>query len=259
MQIVICQLDSVWEDKSASFGRVRALLDAAPPARNALVVLPEMFATGFSMRVANITDTAERETERFLSDTAREYGVWVTGGLVTTGADGRGRNESVTFDPQGREAARYSKIRPFISEQGYYTAGERTVLFSCEEFTVAPFICYDLRFPEIFRPAARRGAQLYTVIANWPVARINHWRTLLQARAIENQAYVVGVNRCGSDPKLNYNGNSLVVAPDGEILVDAGEEEGLATAEISLSFLQDYRKKLPFLEDLHPDYVRLEE
>jgi len=115
---------------------------------------------------------------------------------------------------------------------------------------VAPFICYDLRFPELFRMAVRQGAQLYVVIANWPASRVHHWVTLLQARAIENQAYVVGVNRCGSDPKVAYAGRSLVVSPRGVILADAGGGERVLSAELDLAALQAYRAEFPVLQDM---------
>ncbi len=173
------------------------------------------------------------------------------------GIDGLGKNQSLTFDPEGKEIARYTKIHPFTlgAEAVHYSAGEKPVVFSCGEFQVAPFICYDLRFPEIFRNAVQRGAQLYTVIASWPQTRIEHWIALLRARAIENQAYVVGVNRCGVDPKLTYNGRSLIIAPGGEILAEAGNGECLISADLNLSSLLEYRSALPFLADIHSEYV----
>jgi predicted amidohydrolase len=135
-------------------------------------------------------------------------------------------------------------------ESANYQAGREVAVFPWQGFTVAPFICYDLRFPEHFRAATRRGAQLITVIANWPVKRIGHWVTLLQARAIENQAYVAGVNRCGADPTLTYNGRSLIVSPKGDILADAGHGESVISAEVNLQELLDYRRELPFLADM---------
>ena len=167
MQIIGCQLDIVWENKPANHDRVRRLLETAPLRPGSLVVLPEMFATGFSMNVAAITEGESRETERFLAGLAREYGVTVLGGVVTTGADGRGRNEAVAFAPEGNEAARYCKMHPFSygGETQHYTSGCRPSVFAVQEFTVAPFVCYDLRFPEIFRRAVKRGATLMTVIA----------------------------------------------------------------------------------------------
>src|SRR2546423_11160512 len=196
MKAYCCQTDIVWEDKRANFGRVRKLLDSAAIERGSLVALPEMFATGFSMNADVIAEEQGGETERFLSDTSREYGVWLIGGLAQCGADGRSRNVATVFEPSGSPVARYEKMFPFVfGEKDAYVAGKRTAVFEWAGFKVAPFICYDLRFPEIFRTAAHRGAEIIVVIASWPVARAGHWTTLLQARAIENQAYAVAVNR----------------------------------------------------------------
>jgi predicted amidohydrolase len=258
MHIIGCQIDSGWEDKAAIHDRVRALLDASAPARDSLVILPEMFATGFSMNVPAVTDTPARLTQDFLARAAADYGVYLLGGVVTTGAGGRGRNQCVVYSPAGKELARYTKMQPFTlgGESRHYEAGVETCLFTCQEFKVAPFICYDLRFPEIFRIAARRGAQLIVVIASWPSPRAHHWVRLLEARAIENQAYVVGVNRCGRDPQHTYNGESLIVDPRGQVLAHAGGDEGVISAELDLGALLDYRRALPFLEDMRSELVR---
>jgi omega-amidase len=259
MNVVCVQLDSVWENKQASHDKARALIEAAGPQPESLVVLSEMFATGFSMNVAAIHDAAG-ESANFLAQTARDFGVYVMGGLVTRTPAGKGRNECVVFSPAGAEYARYQKMQPFTlgGEAEHYEAGARPALFRLQGFTVAPFICYDLRFPEIFRAAAARGANLITVIASWPAVREHHWVTLLKARAIENQAYVVGVNRCGDDPKLHHPGRSLIVSPGGEVLADAGDGEGTISAQLDLTALLDYRKSLPFLNDIRPDYVKAE-
>jgi predicted amidohydrolase len=158
----------------------------------------------------------------------------------------------VVFSPEGRELARYAKIQTFTigGETAAYEAGNEPTLFTWAGFAVAPFICYDLRFPEHFRAATRLGAQLITVISSWPVARIEHWVALLRARAIENQAYVAGCNRCGTDPKLTYNGRSLIVSPKGEVLADAGDGEKVIHADVDLTALLAYRKELPFLADM---------
>src|SRR5437867_8428844 len=234
MKLYCVQLDIAWENKPANSARVQSLLAAATPQPGSLVVLPEMFATGFSMNVAHIREGRERETESFLAATARKLRVFLLGGLVTTKTNGKGANQAVVFCPEGREIARYSKLQPFTlgGEADHYESGKEMVIFPWQGFMVSPFVCYDLRFPEHFRKAARSGAQLMVIIANWPIQRIQHWVTLLQARAIENQAYVAGVNRCGTDPKLTYNGRSLVVSPSGEILSDAGTAETVLSAEL---------------------------
>ena len=252
MIVTAVQLDIVWEDKPATFARVRRLLEASRPEAGALVVLPEMFSTGFSMNVAGIHEGAERPAEGFLKSLAREFEVCALGGVVNVGPDGRGLNQALAFAPDGTELVRYDKIHPFtLGEEGkHYSAGESVRLFEWERMSVAPFVCYDLRFPELFRAAARRRAQLMVVIANWPLPREAHWVTLLQARAIENQAYVVGVNRCGKDPKHAYFGRSLVVDPQGNILVDAGRGECTLSAAIDAGVVESWRQSFPALRDM---------
>jgi len=254
MKLYCIQHDIAWENKRANFARVEALLSAARPEAGSLVLLPEMFAAGFSMNVPAVGESRGGETEKFLSATARRFKVFLLGGVVTALAGGKGANQCVVFSPEGAEIARYTKMQPFTlgGESASYEAGGDVVVFPWQGFSVAPFICYDLRFPEHFRAATRRGAQLITVIASWPVRRIGHWVTLLQARAVENQAYVAGVNRCGADPALSYNGRSLIVSPKGEILADAGDGERVISADVSLQELLDYRKELPFLADMRP-------
>src|SRR5262245_36233653 len=182
MQIIGLQLDSVWENRAANHDKVLSLLDRARPQEGALVVLPEMFASGFSMNVSAIHDEA-LETQTFLSRAAAERKIYLMGGVVTRDKSGpieRGRNEAVVYSPEGREVARYCKLQPFTlgGESDHYVAGERVCLFKCQEFAVAPFICYDLRFPELFRRAAALGANLIVVIASWPSMRDDHWVTL---------------------------------------------------------------------------------
>jgi predicted amidohydrolase len=252
MKIYCCQLDISWENKPPNFARARALLTAAKPEPNSLALLPELFATGFTMNAAALSEKPGGETEQFLASLAKELGVFVLGGVLGAGAQGKGRNLSVVFSPEGREVARYMKMQPFTpgGESAAYEAGAEPTLFSWQGLTVAPFICYDLRFPEHFRTATRRGAQLITVISSWPVQRIHHWVALLQARAIENQAYVAGVNRCGTDPKFTYTGRSLIINPGGDILADAGDGEKVISADLDPAALQAYRKQLPFLADM---------
>lgn len=256
MHVIACQLDIRWEDKPANFARTRELVaEVARP--GALVVLPEMFATGFSMKVGRVDEGEERPTERFMAELARELGIYVCGGVVTRAADGLGLNQSLTIGPDGTARARYSKCHPFsfAQEDRYYAKGSGPLLYPCGAFMVAPLVCYDLRFPEIFRIGARRGAQVFTVIANWPQRREGHWLALLQARAIENQAYVIGVNRCGDDPWLHYGGRSLIIDPRGTVLADAGSEPGCIAAELDLDALLAYRAEFPALADIRPEFV----
>jgi len=254
MKLIGVQLDIVWEDKAATFARVRRLLEAQRPQAGALLVLPEMFSTGFSMNVAKIQEGRERQAEAFLRSLAQDFKSYVLGGVVNVGSDGRGRNQALAFTPDGTELVRYDKMHPFtLGEEGkHYTGGDAVHVFNWDSLSVAPFVCYDLRFPEVFRAAARRRAQLLAIIANWPLPRESHWVTLLQARAIENQAYVIGVNRCGTDPKYTYFGRSMIVDPRGNVVADAGNEEGLVSAEVDPQVVENWRRDFPALLDMKP-------
>lgn len=251
MKVYCLQLDIAWEQKWVNQEKVVTLLRSCRPEPGSLVVLPEMFASGFSMNVSRISESASGETERFLASTAKDFEVFVVAGVVSSAPDGRGLNQALMLDPEGREVARYTKIQPFSpgGESDHYQAGLDVSLFAWGGFIVSPFICYDLRFPELFRRSVHEGANMYVVIANWPETRIAHWVSLLQARAIENQSYVVGVNRCGRDPSLAYSGRSMVVDPSGQILIEAGDIECVVSCDVDLEALLDYRERLPFLAD----------
>jgi omega-amidase len=247
----LIQLNSAWENKPATFEKARALVAEAKPAANSLIVLPEMFATGFSM---NTKLTAEGEggaTEQFLAEMAREHQCGVIGGLVMQDTEGRCMNQSVAFSPEGRVLARYTKNRPFSlgGEDKAHAAGTSITVFEWQGVKIAPLICYDLRFPELAREAVRAGAEVLVFIAAWPIKRAQHWITLLQARAIENLAYVIGVNQCGTDPSFTYPGRSLVVDPHGVIIVDAGDHEHVIRAEIEPRIVREWRAQFPALKD----------
>jgi predicted amidohydrolase len=252
MNIACVQFDIAWEDKAANCAKISALLRAANVPRGSLVLLPEMFATGFSMNVAAIAEEQGGTTEQFVAATARELGIFLLAGVVTKNNDGRGRNESVTFSPEGKLLARYCKMQPFTlgGETACYQAGESATVFSCGEISVAPFICYDLRFPEVARSVAARRPHLMTFIANWPNTRLHHWPRLLQARAIENQCYVAGVNRIGNDPRYQHSGRTMIIDPHGEILADAGDKDCVIQAKLDLAWLAEYRKSFPALDDM---------
>jgi predicted amidohydrolase len=260
MNVIALQFDIAWENKQANFDRVRRLLAAAAPRKDSLVVLPEMFATGFSMNADAIAEPYGGPTEQFLANLANEFGVGVVAGAAMRGRDGRARNKALIFSPEGKLLAFYAKMRTFTlgGESECYAAGTQPSVFHWRDWTISPFVCYDLRFPEIFREAtAAHQPHLFVVIANWPVKRIHHWVRLLQARAIENQAFVVGVNRVGSDPQHAYTGRSLIVDAHGEILADAGDRECSLSTELDLAALLEYRRGLPFLADMRSEPAKM--
>lgn len=251
MQISGLQYNMQWENRSANFDTVRQFVAEREFEAGGMLVLPEMFSTGFSMNVSAVAENESSATEAFLAELAARTGCAVLGGLVTVNANGRGRNESLTVAPDGSHLARYQKIRTFTyaEESDYYDRGSELAMFDWQGWRVCPLICYDLRFPELFRRGVDKGAELFIVIASWPTARIEVWLTLLRARAIENQAYVIGVNRTGADPARAYPGRSVIVDPWGELVVDGGSVDGWIGAEIDRQRLLDWRAEFPALAD----------
>lgn len=258
MKVHAAQLDQVWEDKEANYAKAERMLAEAKPEPGDLFVLPETFPTCFSMNAALTTADEPAKTETFLATLARRHEVWLTAGMTapTDSSDDKPRNLSVTFNPEGERAGRYAKLHPaaIYREHESYGAGEEVVTFPLAGFTACPFICYDLRFPEIFRIGARKGADLFLVIANWPAVRIDHWFTLLKTRAIENLAYVVGVNRTGKDPALEYCGRSVIFDPKGALLAEAGDAESVISAEIDLAQVSAWRKQFPVLDHARKEF-----
>ena len=252
MKLYAVQQDIVWEDKQANHDTVARLLDAAQPEPGSLIVLAEMFATGFSKDLSKTRETDARETEVFIRSLATQYRCCVIGGLIGCGTGGLGRNESLAIGPDGKELARYVKIQPFTGgdEHLIHEAGEQVTTFAFGGFTIAPLVCYDLRFPELARDAVKQGADLLVYIASWPIKRAQHWVTLLQARAIENLAWVVGVNRCGTDPSFTYPGRTLAVDPHGCIVADAADREGVLVTTLDPAVATAWRAGFPALRDM---------
>ena len=253
MQLIGIQLDIAWEQPAANHQRASQMLAAADVKPGAMVVLPEMFPTGYSMNTAATVEGPDGPTRQFYTQLARRYQCTVVGGLVScSDKAGCGRNEAVVVSPPGEQLALYCKMRPMRlgGEIDHYDRGESITTFQWGELTVCPFICYDLRFPELFRAGARAGAQMFIVIASWPSHRQAHWTALLRARAIENQAYVVGVNRCGTDPQFRYAGGSVCFDPHGTAIAELDDKPGLLTAPIDPKVVIDWRQQFPALLDL---------
>jgi len=252
MLLVACQYAIQWENREANFDAIRSLLAESEIKPGALIALPEMFSSGFSMNVERIAETAPSEAESFLSEIARQYESWVLGGLVYRISDGIGSNELSVYGPKGQPIGHYQKNHCFsyTGESEHYEAGEDILLFDWHGFTVCPTICYDLRFPELYRRGVKAGADLFPVIANWPETRAHHWSTLLKARAIENQAFVMGINRIGQDPTLSYPGLSTIIDPHGIELANAGNSPVCITAEIDHETVSAWRQEFRALGDM---------
>ena len=242
MRAALLEIDTVWMDEAANRKHVAAALPALSGADLALA--PEMAFSGFSMDAQ-----PDAEAVPFLVRLARQHSTALVAGYVGGEPEAR-ENRAVAVTSGGDVAAEYVKVHPFspAGEDRAMAAGNEIPVFGFAGMRAALAICYDLRFPELFRAAAWRGAELFLVIANWPVARVDHWRTLLQARAIENQAFVFGVNRIGQDPNVAYTSSSLAVGPRGEIL-----HEGAGTFEFDPDEARRWRAEFPALRDSRPD------
>jgi omega-amidase len=266
MHIHLLQTSPHWHDKRLSFHAVANLLNFANIKPNSLLLLPEMFATGFSMAANEIAEPTAGPTQSFLATLAQKLNSTIIAGIVHQNSDAKNEkptNRALVLAPTGELLTSYDKFHPFSfsGENTHYSPGTTLTTFQLpnakrgDEFTIAPTICYDLRFPELYRRLTQRGATLITVIANWPTPRESHWLALLQARAIENQCYIAAVNRTGTDPSNTYAGRSQVIDPTGKVLADAGPSESLTSAEILLAPLLDYRQKFPAMTDLRPDLL----
>jgi predicted amidohydrolase len=227
-----------------------------------------MYATGFSMATDRIAEEPGGPNEAFCVAQAREHGLWLaasvsqrgesSGAGVPQGYPGAGvphgtrraRNVGLLVSPAG-QVHRYAKIHPFsyADEHKHYEAGDKTLTVDVEGLRVSMLICYDLRFADTFWGLAG-DTDCYLVVANWPEPRREHWRALLVARAIENQAYVVGANRVGAAPRgLSYSGDSRIVDPLGTVLAEASYVETVLTADVDPQRVAQVRHDLPFLAD----------
>ena len=253
------QLDIAWENPAENFHSAGALVREAMDRGARVLVLPELFATGFSMR-SEVMAAHAAEVRAFLAETAVKNKVWVIGGYAEPGVV-RPANACGIFAPNGDEVLHYRKIHPFslASEPEHYEAGRDVCTLEIERVRVTPLICYDLRFPELFRATAT-ATDLYVVIANWPARRAHAWRTLLAARAIDDQAWVLGVNRVGDAEGHPHRGDTTLLDPWGEVVATLADEEGVVTGEVDAAVVRDARERFSFLDDRRPEvYRRLED
>jgi predicted amidohydrolase len=244
------QHDIVWEQPAENFARLAPMIKGAVAEGARLVVLTEMYATGFSMKTDRIAEPVDGPSARFLADQAREHGVWVCATVPERPDEcGLPFNQLVLAAPDGA-THRYAKIHPFTygNEHRHYGAGARFLTVDIDGTRCSFFVCYDLRFADEFWTLAET-TDCYVLPANWPAARREHWMTLLRARAIENQAYVVGVNRVGQGGRLDYSGDSMIVDPFGEVVAQAGNVETVITADVDPKRVQTVRSEYPFLQD----------
>jgi predicted amidohydrolase len=254
MRVAAIQMDLAWEQVDENLKRAAALFARAAELGAELVTVPEMFATGFSMNAEALAEPDGGPIETFLADQAREHGLHLLGTKARRTA-GRPANAALLFGPDGALLSTQHKIHPFTlaGEQQHFDAGDELAVTTVGGFGLATAICYDLRFPELFRALAFRGATLIVVPANWPIPRVAAWSHLLVSRAMENQCYVVGVNRVGTGAGLEYDGCSAIVDPMGEVLASGRDTEQILIADLDPGRVARVRTDLPFLGDARRD------
>ena len=242
-----------WEDKKANLQMLEEKIMGIEE-RTELVVLPEMFSTGFSMKPAELAETMDGETVQWMKRVAAQKKIILTGSLIIKEQDNY-YNRLIWMLPNGLHGAYDKRHRfAFAGEDKEYTAGNKRLIASVKGWKINLQVCYDLRFPVWARQApSEHSTPEYDVliyVANWPERRSHAWKTLLCARAIENQCYVVGVNRVGIDGnKINHSGNSLIIDPLGEVLYHKADEEDIFTIALERERLEEVRTKFPFWKD----------
>ncbi|MDQ6418175.1 carbon-nitrogen family hydrolase [Paenibacillus sp. LHD-117] len=220
-----------------------------------VLLFPEMWNTGYALEeIDRLADPNGERTEELLSALSRKHRVNIVGGSIAEKRTDGVYNTILAYDRDGGRIADYSKIHLFrlMAEEKHLKAGEKPGRLTIEGEEAGMMICYDIRFPELARKLALGGAKLLFVPAEWPNPRLHHWRTLLTARAIENQMYVVACNRMGQSGETTFFGHSMVIDPWGEIIAEAGEDETILRAEIDLGLVDEVRSRIPVFEDRRP-------
>lgn len=247
LRITTVQVDLAWEDINSNLAKFSKCLDDLA-GKSDLIVLPEMFSTGFSMDAKRLAEPMAGRTMQWLASQAKRTGAVVTGSFIAA-EHGLFFNRLIWMRPDG-SFEQYDKRHLFTpaAEHETYTAGQKKLVVELDGWKICPLICYDLRFPVWSRNV--EGYDLLVYIANWPDRRKHHWKSLIMARAIENQCYVAGVNRCGNDGSgFHYAGDTSVIDFSGNVLHHVEDVEDISTASLSRKMLHEYRSSLQFLAD----------
>jgi len=255
MRVHALQVATVWQDHDATRRLIEARCDNAAFSEGDYVVLGELCETGFSM---NTDVVCRADSPAWAAQLARRHRVWLQFGCALR-ERGRVSNAAVVFAPDGVIAAVYRKCMLFTpgGEQNAYTAGGDPIIVDTGRMKVAPMICYDLRFPELWRRATLAGAELLAIGACWPARRAHHWGSLLIARAIENQAWVVAANSCGTEPTGPCAGESQIITHDGAVVSVIRSGDGVASADLDLDALRRWRQGFPALRDARRAHLGL--
>lgn len=250
MKIGLVQFSPVWENKEETINKIETLIKNLNEKVD-LLVFPEMTLTGFTMHADKFGEEIDGIGMKYFMSLSNRLKTNLFFGIIEK-KEKSFYNSLIHMDKNNLITACYRKIHPFThtKEDKFYSAGDELVITKIDQTKFGLSICYDLRFPELFRLYAKKGVEVIINIANWPVDRIEHWKILLKARAVENQCFVIGVNRTGSDPYFNYNGFSAIIDPLGNILTINENEEKIIICEIDINVVNDIRNKLRFLNDI---------
>lgn len=250
MKLGLVQMDIIWENKEENIRKAEIMIQKAVDSKIEYLLFPEMSLTGFSMNTKEIGENiSELKTIKKFSEFSMKYNIFLGVGYVEKGSN-KSFNKFAIINNKGTIVANYAKIHPFSfgEESIYYEGGKKIEYCIIKDIVTTPFICYDLRFSEIFQISSLKS-QLITIAANWPIERREHWITLLKARAIENQCYIAGINRIGQANGLNYSGDSMIINPYGVIISDYLEGEGIVSAEIDKDIVEKYREDFSVKKD----------
>jgi omega-amidase len=259
MKIACIQLDVAFAEPEKNFTAVQNMIERVANQGAELVILPEMWNTGYALtKLEQLADIEGERTKKFLSELALTHHIHIVGGSVSTKKGADFYNTMYVFNSEGSLVAEYDKAHLFrlMDEQLYLKAGNKENVFSLGSISAGGLICYDIRFPEWIRAHALAGAKVLFIPAQWPETRIDHWKILLQARAIENQCFVIAVNRTGQDPNNRFNGQSMIIAPWGKILWTGDESEEVAIVDVDFSEVDDVRNRIPVFEDRRPSLYK---
>jgi predicted amidohydrolase len=245
----LVQYNPVWENKEKNKEKIISLLSNSE--KTDLLVFPEMTLTGFTMKSSEFAEDIEGDSIYFFKKIAVDYNTNVIAGYIERD-NTKIYNTLVHIDRKGQELSSYRKMHPFScsGEDKNFVRGTEIKTTMIDGWKTGLSICFDLRFPELYRYYAIDKVAMIINIASWPETRIEHWKTLLKARAIENQCFVIGVNRVGTDPTLNYTGCSNIIDPMGKEIFGLINEERIITADLTLNRTEEVRTKLPFLNDI---------
>ena len=250
MKISLFQYSPEWENVEENISIIESILTRNVSDED-IIIFPEMTLTGFTMESKKFAEELDGTGTKYFISLSQRLKKHIFAGIIELDDD-RIYNSLVHFDNFGLIRARYRKIHPFsyAKENQFYDAAKEIVTTKIDQTKIGLTICYDLRFPELYRLYGKERNEIIINIANWSIKRIEHWKHLLKSRAIENQCYMIGVNRIGSDPFNDYSGSSAIYDPMGEEVLVCPNEEGLFTTEIDLSKVEEVRRKLPFLDDI---------